>query len=477
MAGPPIDPAETPPAPAAAKTPAITPKQLATGSIVPAGAARPPRTFSQKLMRAVDDAFARASTREDGRLRKRVFYPIYALRVLLQVIRQWARDRCPQQAQALAFQSALSIVPLVAIALILLRAFGAFGAQSALVDVLSRQVLPVSREVIAEKLVGWADNMANFGTAGIAGFVSMLVLSFFMFDNVERIFNDIWRAPERRSLQQRLVVFYALVTIVPSLMGFSLYHAARFGLTDGAIGALGALGATFAALVCANKLLPTAKVAWGPAAIGALFSALAFEVAKHLFGLYVSRVAFQKYSGVYGTLGLLPVVLIWIYYSWLVVLLGAEIAHAVQNLRHLERLDRRTRRAHSAEEALDKVNGTVAVRLFAAVVESWRGGRALSRGALAARFDLDEDVVEKIFRRLRDRHLVVEVDGDTEGFLPARHPGEIQVTEVLAAFRGADIVSTSLRSSARNRLDELLTDLELAARDKARGVTMDDVTR
>ena len=304
----------------------------------------------------------------------------------------------------------------------------------------------------------------------------MLMLSFVMFNSTERIFNDIWRAERRRSLGQKLVVFYALVTIVPALMGLSLYHAARYGLTSGFIGGLSALASTWGALLLGNRLLPSCHVGWGPAAVGALISALLFEIAKHLFGYYVAHVAFEKYAGIYGTLGLLPILLLWIYYSWLVVLFGAEIAHSVQNLKHLERLDRRARLSTPENELFEKVNGTVAIRLLARVVECWRAGETPpTRAALAARFDLSDEVVERIFRRLKESHLVIEAG--EEGYLPGRHPGEIHLAEVFAVFRGSDVVSTTLRMSARSRLDEVLAELELAARDRARAVTLDDVTK
>lgn len=434
----------------------------------------PARGFGKHLRRLMDTIHQASTRRPDGRLRRRAFYPLFALRVLAQVIRQWARDRCPQQAASLAFQSALSIVPLIAIGLALLRATGAFEAQSTLVEVLSKQVLPVSRDEISAQLVAWADNV-NFRTAGVAGVVMMLVLSFIMFNSTERIFNDIWRVERRRSLGQKFVVFYAIATIVPALMGVSLLHAARYGLTSGLVGAAGALAATFAALLCANKLLPTRRVEWRAAAIGALLSAVAFEVAKHAFHLYVANVAFQKYSGVYGTLGLLPILLIWIYYSWLVILLGAEVAHSLQNLSDLERLDRR--RYQSPElELVEMMNGVVAARLMCAVVDAWNKGKtATARDSLAARFDVSVDIVDRIFRRLKERGLVIEVQGEAEGYLPARPPAQITLAEVFAPFRGADLLTASPRSSARTRLDEVIAELELHSRDKLRSVTLEEL--
>jgi membrane protein len=421
-------------------------------------------------MRRVAERLAIASSSPEGKPR-----PLHGLflgvRVLLQVIRQWARDRCPQQAASLAFQSALSVVPLVAIALTLLRSTGAFEAEGTLVQMLSRQVNPVEPELVTGRILEWSSHL-DFRSAGLPGIVTTIVLSFVMYTSVEKIFNDIWRVERRRKLGQKFVVFYALVTLTPALLGASLYHAARYGLTSGFVGSLGALVATFGALFLANKLLPATRVSWRAAAVGALLSALAFEAAKNVFQLYVTEVAFKKYAGIYGTLGIVPIVLIWIYYSWLVVLLGAEVAHTIQHLQHLEAIDRRAQAQDHPTQ--DQVNGVVAARLYCEVVAHWRtGGQALPAEELADRFEIGEDVVERIFRRLKEARLVLEVEGDTEGYLPARAPTEVTLAEVIAPFRGGDVATVK---TGRARLDQTLGEIEAAVRDRSKSVTIDELT-
>lgn len=288
--------------------------------------------------RVILSAESTAPRRPDGAIRRRIKFLLYVGKLALRVVRQWVADRCPQQASSLAFQSVLSIVPIIAIGLVILRATGAFEAESAMIEQLSKQVLPVSRDEISRYLLEWAGNL-SFRTAGVMGIIMTLVLSFVMFNSTERIFNDIWRVERRRRFWQKLVVFYPVATIVPALLGISIYQAARFGLTKGIVGFLGALGSTWLALLFANKLLPARRVEWKAAAIGALVSAVAFEVAKIFFHLYVAEVAFQKYAGVYGPMGLIPILLVWIYYSWLVILLGAEVAHAWQHLPEVTRKD------------------------------------------------------------------------------------------------------------------------------------------
>jgi membrane protein len=411
--------------------------------------------------------------RPDGRVKKRLYVPLYALRVLIQVGRQWARDRCPQQAAALAFQTALSLVPLIAIGLAILRATGGFEAEGALSQFIAQQVLPISREEISQHLLEWSKNV-GVGTSGIFGIIAVVALGFLTASTVEKIWNDIWRAERSRSIGQRFVVFYALITIVPALMGVSLFHMARLGLTEGVAGALGALGATWLGLTFANKLLPMTRVEWRVAAIGGLVSAVLFELAKHLFQLYVAEIAFKKYAGIYGALGLLPIVLLWIYYTWVVVLFGAEVAYALQHLPELELYDRRARRLE--HEVIDKVNGLVAARFMCTIVDGWRTGDPPTREALSRRYHIAPEAAERIVRRLLERKLIVELDGDPPAFVPGRPPKDITLADVMAPFRGADVLTPAVRAQSTSLIDAALTRIENDRTQRLREISLEDLT-
>lgn len=425
------------------------------------------KSLTDRLRSAIDSLHEVAQTQ--SRWRRLA----YAARVMVQVVRRWARDCCPQQAASLAFSTALSVVPLFAIALALLRAGGEFEAQSTMVNFLAREVLPsMGRDEIAGHLLKFSGNM-SLETAGLFGMATTLVLSFVMYVGVEQIFNDIWRVERRRSYGQQFLMFYAVVTIVPSLLAVSLLYAARTGITGGPLGSLVALAASFLALLFANKLLPATRVRWGPAAVGAMVSALLFEAAKQAFQLYVAKVAFQSYAGVYGALGLVPILLVWIYYSWLVVLLGAEIAHIVQNLHHLEGAERRS----GDREELARVSGLAATRMLCAIAERYRaGGRATPRDALVERFGVSEDTCERVLRRLREGGLVLEIDGDTCGYLPARPTADITLADVLALFRGADVSGRPGPGAPLSKLDRILAELDDAQRARAKAVSIEELT-
>jgi membrane protein len=399
----------------------------------------------------------------------------YLFRVSTQVIRQWARDRCPQQAASLAFQTVLSIVPALAVALAALRVTGNMGAESSLVDFVAEKFIPVSPEQIADKLQTWSENV-TFESLGLVGLITTVLLGFVMFNSLERIINEIWRVERKRSFAQKFVVFYASATIGPFLIGVSLYQAAKVGLADGYGGFLLSIVTSFFALFLANYFLPATKVRVGPALIGAAVTTVLFEVAKYAFSAYATQYAFQKYSGIYGTVAIVPLWLVWIYWSWLMLLLGVEVAHAAQNISVLERMDRRG--AMSLEnELVRRVNGVMAARVMVAVSESYIvGDKTLSRAALADRFDLSGDAVERLTQRLEDNDLLIEVEGHNPGFIPARPPDEITLDEVLATFR-ADDIEVPGAALSRARLEAVLREIDANTKAVTTQLTLADLAR
>jgi DNA-binding IscR family transcriptional regulator len=144
----------------------------------------------------------------------------------------------------------------------------------------------------------------------------------------------------------------------------------------------------------------------------------------------------------------------------------------VQNLHHLEGAERR---ADDRDESA-RVSGLAATRMLCAVVERYRaGGRATPRDELVARFGVSEASCERILRRLREGGLVLEVDGDSTGYLPARPASDISLADVLALFRGDDLASHRAPGAPASKLDALLAELDEAQRARAKGVSIEEL--
>jgi membrane protein len=399
-----------------------------------------------------------ATQRLSGRARAAIFMYRLALRILF----QWAHDKCPQQAAALAFQTALSLVPVTAIAFSILRAFGALDAQSQLLRFVAEHIFPQMEDVTQR--ISEFSSKVSIGALGGMGLIFTLVTCYSLYRDVERIFNDIWRVGARRTLIGKLLYFYPMLTLLPVFAGASLYWSGRLVESTAALQFLAPLLIEVAALVLMNKFLPRTTVTWSAAIIGGLFTALSLEGLKLAFVKFAVQIMFKSYSGVYGPLGLVPLMLVWIYSSWLLVLLGAEIAHSIQNLRLLEAEDRR--RAGDAP-----INGLLAAQLLAAIAAAHeRVGVGYPKEKLATEFGLTPDTVEHIVSRLKSRGLVAEVHGDLSGYIPGRSAHAITLDDVLAAFRATDIeIAHGVTSPA---LAELVTEIEQTRQKRIAGVTI-----
>jgi membrane protein len=390
---------------------------------------------------------------------------IFIYRLALRILAQWARDKCPQQAAALAFQTALSLVPVTAIAFSLLRAMGSLDAESRLSQFVGDHVFPQMPDV-AERIRAFSGKV-SIGALGGGGLLFTLVTCYSLYSYVEKIFNDIWRVGERRTLIGKFLIFYAMVTLLPTLAGFSLYWSGKLVEASAASRFLAPLLIQLIALALMNKLLPRTTVNWGVALVGAAVTGLLLELTKYGFVRFAVRIMLQSYSSVYGPLALVPLVLVWMYASWLLVLLGAEIAHSLQNLRLLEAEDRRQRDD-------EPINGLLAAQLLAAVAathEQGLGGHPKER--LVTEFGLTPDNIERVVARLKLRGLIAEVRGDINGYVPGRPAVSIRLEEVLAIFRSSDIELAHGETSPA--LADLVGELDETRKRRIAGITIADL--
>jgi membrane protein len=400
-----------------------------------------------------------------ARISRRARIAIFLYRLALRILAQWARDKCPQQAAALAFQTALSLVPVTAIVFSLLRAFGSLESESRLSQFVSEHIFPQLPDV-TDKIREFSGKV-SIGALGGGGLLFTLVTCYSLYSYVEKIFNDIWRVGERRTLIGKFLTFYAMVTLLPSLAAFSLYWSGKLVESGSVSRFIMPALIQVMALTFMNKLLPRANVNWGAAIIGGLVTAFLLEVVKWAFVTFAVRIMMKSYSSVYGPLGLVPLVLVWMYTSWLLVLLGAEIAHSLQNLRLLEAEDRRQRDD-------EPINGLLAAQLLAAVAATHEvGGAGHPKERLVSEFGLTPDNVERVVTRLKHHGLIGEVRGDINGYIPARPATGIHLDEVLAAFRSSDIEIA--HGATAPAFIKLVGELEDGRRRRIAGVTIADL--
>ena len=339
------------------------------------------------------------------------------------------QDRCIQIAASLTFTTLLSLVPLITIALALFSAFPVFEDFSLQIKIyLLNNLMPeMAGKIITEYTQQFAESAMRLTAVGI-GFLA--VMAMLMMLTIDRAFNTIWQVVHPRPLLKRLVIYWAVLTLAPLLIGASLSLTSWLvGLSMGyakhipvfGVGTLKILPVLFTTLAFAIlfRLVPNRYVPHTHALIGALVAALIFESMNRVFGYYVSH--FPTYKLVYGAFASVPIFLMWVYLSWLTILIGAVIAASLSHWRAPV-----TQHLSSATQLLN------ALRVLQIMADGLQQGRVSTFQELSRSLYLGYDVLEEILEKLASADMVRKAEG--QGWLLMRDANHIRATELLRLF-------------------------------------------
>ncbi|MFQ6040910.1 MAG: YhjD/YihY/BrkB family envelope integrity protein [Candidatus Poribacteria bacterium] len=372
----------------------------------------------------------------------------YIIKLLVQVWRQLIAHKCLQQASSLAFATVLSLVPLLTVAFFLLNAFDAFqGADSDLIGYIKENFLPeYQAEEISNAIKDFTEKV-NISRVGLIAFFPLLLISMILFNAIETTFNDIWNVKSSRPIFYKFAVFYTIITIGPILITLSIYQAASLEQELGQPGnqlfkwifaSFLPFSFLWLAILLTYKLLPNTIVRWKPAIIGALVASILIEITRDGFSYYLSKISGPGYKIFYGAVAFIPIFASWVFMSWLIVLLGTEFTNAIQNFSKIHIREAIHGKGPNAGEGnVIFINSILVIKLFLAVAENYQNGKAaLSKSHIASKFGIPEEVIERIFERYKEEHLILEVEGDTQGYIPARSLNQIYINQLIDAFEG-----------------------------------------
>ena len=254
--------------------------------------------------------------------------------------------------------------------------------------------------------------------------------------NAERQFNRLWDVSVTRGYFSKLRIFWLILTTSPLAIGGSIYFD-QLTSTGTVIGNLKSQYTTvdilysflipsivsFIAFTILNVLLPNTRVKVRNAAVGAVVSAILWEAAKKGFYVYVNQA--HKYGKFYGSLGILPVFLVWIYITWVIILVGAEIVVAAQHLRQFTRSMRGSGKFQPASPYLG-------IYFLDRIYGAFEAGRPLpGLEQIADEVDVAPEHLEPIARRLMSEGILIEDKKRPGTFAPARAPSLVKLRELV----------------------------------------------
>lgn len=255
------------------------------------------------------------------------------------VFRHFRADRCTNTAGMLTYTTLLSMVPLMAVAFGSLAAFPVFESVSVEVqDFIFDNFVPAAGEAVQAHMQTFMSKASGLTLTGIVFLILGAVL---LMGSIDGALNRIWRVYRRRSLLQAFLVYWAILTLGPMLVGASLALTSYLvsipllseasGVVDLKVRLLSLVPflATALAFTLIYTIVPNRHVPFRAALLGGAIAAVVFELAKRAFAWYITN--FPTYEAIYGALAAIPIFLVWVYLSWVIVLFGAEITYAVMS--------------------------------------------------------------------------------------------------------------------------------------------------
>jgi membrane protein len=378
------------------------------------------------------------STRVSAKLPPTARVLILLARILYIVVTGFRRERIKLRAAALTYVTLLSLIPALAVVFSLFAAFGGLQEVERELREFIVGALTVERHRLAltQYLELFVSNV-HAGKIGGFGVAILLFTVVSLLANIEKSFNDIWGLERDRTILQRFQVYWPLITLGPILLGLSLSISTALESSDFIRGVEARapvieLGARLLPLVLAwvfftflYTIMPNTKVPLRYASIGGVVAGTLWVGAQSLYAFYASSAI--TYSAIYGSLGAIPLFILWIYVSWIVALLGASLTFAAESARTYEPEHEKQKRVPQRDREL------VAARLLLAVSRAFQRGT----GPVRAQVLIDELLIPPRLARqvLYDLVLARLLVESEAGYVPGRPIDQISVAHVIEVMR------------------------------------------
>ncbi|NQT34489.1 YihY family inner membrane protein [bacterium] len=350
-------------------------------------------------------------------------------------VREFVNDRLFLRAMALTFVTLLSLIPLLAI---LFSMFNLFGGGEWFMETLRpelmRNLAPGSEPIVAQRIEELLVTRVGTTVGGI-GILFLLFAVYGIFAGIESTFNLIWGANSRIGMLRRLPQYWGILTIIPILvvssLAFTTYiralplvHQAveRVGFAENLINRMLPVMMVIVGFFLLYRFLPSARVRTSAAIIGAVVAGLIYECVKIGFIFYTGKLV--QYNILYGSLAIIPLLMIWVNLSWIVVLFGVEVCYVYQHYNVLLH-----ERKHALFSRLQK--DALAYRILTQVTLAFRGKRDdVTLDEWSSKYAVPPGNVLAVVERLKRGGILERIGIDGNSILLKRDPDYINVDEI-----------------------------------------------
>ncbi len=408
--------------------------------------------------------------------------PVETLRALLYVGRGFGNGELTLRAMSLVYTTILSLVPLLAFSFSVLKGFGVQNRVEPLLLQYLMALGPEKSAEITERIVGFVNNI-DVRVLGVMGLGLLVYTIVTLMQKIEAAFNHVWHLRRSRSLGERFSTFISVLTVGPLLVFSALamtgsimnnelmqWLSSRepFGMMLQELARLMPWLLIIAAFTFLYVLIPNTRVRLLPALAGGIVGGLLWEAAGYAFARFVASAG--NYQAVYATFGTAILFMIWLYVSWLILLVGASVAYYVQHPGAVIARARRWRFSHDSFEAL-------ALGMLATITRRhYAREPGLSADALASHFGIAGEMMDDALAALRACAIIEETAEEPATFVLAVPPEETPVADIITTLREYHPAgSRPVRPPADAPVESVQARIRQARDDALQGLTLRDL--
>ena len=407
---------------------------------------------------------------------------VYLLKLIYATIKGFTENELTLRAMSLVYTTLLSIVPLLAFSVSILKAFGVVENQ--LEPFLNNFLEPLGEKGtdITSQILEFI-NRINFGVLGVVGLLLLIYTSVSLIMKIEDSLNHIWNIKRGRSIIRRLSDYITILLIGPVLMFSAIGLTASFEsnaivqkvLSIEPLGMLVLLGAklipyifVFLVFTFIYMVIPNTKVKFKSAFIAGAIAGIAWQTTGWVFAISVAKST--KYAAIYSSLAVLILFMIWLYVNWLILLIGAQIAYCHQNLDTLDLGRTIFKLSSKIKEKL------VFVIMYLIGYNFYHDRDKWTFDALVKELGLPQESVDSAISELKDKKLILETGEDPSYYLPAKDLEVITLNEIINAARtNKETMLLESRYLSNPQIDKITGDVDNAIHDALGQKTLKDI--
>lgn len=389
---------------------------------------------------------------------------IQFIRLIYTIIREFNERELTLRAMSLVYTTLLSLVPLLAFSFSILKAFGVVDTQ--LEPILNKFLVPLGSKgaEITQQILNFVENM-KVGVLGTVGLLLLIYTVISLINKIESSMNHIWKVKKGRSIARIFSDYLSMILIGP------VFIFALFGLTAALIGTtiiqklssiepIGTIVIFFAGPLLSFVVIwaiftfiyivmPNVGVKFKSAVIGGLVAGIAWQAVGWIFATFVATSA--RYAAIYSGFAVLILFMIWLYLSWLILLIGCEVSYCHQNLRTLSLEERSSELSHRLKEKL------ALLIMYLIGYNFYHDKQRWTLNSLVDHLGMPHQQIQDCLIQLEDQHLITETGDKEPAYLPTKSIDILKIKEIVAAVRSGykDSASFEKENHSVPEIDEV----------------------